>query len=300
MNCRVDRPRSKGRLKGATHVETAEISAKRRQITSRNPSLAAVSHPMRLLDVGKSVVAEFGAFTSGWTTAGVKALCDGLGGGGPGIHGETMFGARKVDGAPVGGDQLSSSPQWRCVSAARVIREFLRRRPPALCGIAASCGDHPVAGATRVRPGRRPPRLSVDGSVSTDVLVCSPSVRRSRYPPTAATTPPSPCSCSTDTSPPALFHDSTDYISRLLHDDEHPRSASAAPLTQTESELHRSMSAVDLVRTISSIDVSPRVVFRSRRVDATFRSARAPPTRLDSNTPSFPPSEPPSPRSNAL
>ena len=38
-------------------------------------------------------------------------------------------------------------------------------------------------------------------------------------------------------------------LSRLLHDDEHPR-ASAAPLRGRSQELHRSMSAVDLVRTI--------------------------------------------------
>ena len=40
----------------------------------------------------------------------------------------------------------------------------------------------------------------------------------------------------------------TDYISRLLHDvDEHPRSASAAPTMGAGDELHRSVSAIDLV-----------------------------------------------------
>lgn len=57
--------------------------------------------------------------------------------------------------------------------------------------------------------------------------------------------------------PRHVVQNSTDYISRLLHEDEHPRSASAAPLSHGDSEFHRSMSAVDLVRPLKTTTHRP-------------------------------------------
>ena len=247
---------------------------------------------MRLLDLGKSVVAEFGAFTSGWTTAG-EALCDGLGGG-PGIHGETMFGRVKSTERPSEGSAV--------VVAAVEVR-FRGASDPrfsaggrALCGIAASCGDHPVAGATRVSPSASP-RLSSTApfrpmSSSVRRLFADRDIppRRRRHHPLRVRV--------RLTLLRLRFSTTARIISRLLHDDEHPERL-RRPLTQTESELHRSMSAVDLVRTISSIDVSPRVVFEAVEWTPLSKRPRAAhSTRLDHALVSA--LEPPSPRSNAL
>ena len=64
----------------------------------------------------------------------------------------------------------------------------------------------------------------------------------------------------------------TDYISRLLHDvDEHPRSASAAPTMGAGDEMHRSVSAIDLV---SPHALNPLVRPPARDPPATRRRRR--------------------------
>ena len=67
----------------------------------------------------------------------------------------------------------------------------------------------------------------------------------------------------------------TDYISRLLHDvDEQPRSASAAPTMGAGDEMHRSVSAIDLV---SLHALNPLVRPPARDPPATRRRRRFPP-----------------------
>lgn len=67
----------------------------------------------------------------------------------------------------------------------------------------------------------------------------------------------------------------TDYISRLLHDvDEQPRSASAAPTMGAGDEMHRSVSAIDLV---SPHALNPLVRPPARDPPATRRRRRFPP-----------------------
>lgn len=165
-----------------------------------------------------------------------------------------MFGARKPEAGPPGGDQLSSSPSWR-YARPRVVTTRLFRAGAAFQAAAGFFDERVSTDAARNRASsfvRRACASAPRSRCFARVSARPPKARVSSRVAARASFPSLTAARAFFHFPTATWSRSTDYISRLLHEDEHPRSASAAPLGHGDSELPRSMSAVDLVRPLAT------------------------------------------------